>query len=376
MNGINVTSIFKAGKSNLHLGSTAIMALFLSVVSFCYAAPRCAAQATPPRSLLALSKAGHVLDIIDPVTLKIVAQVPVGPDPHEVSASTDGKIAYVTNMGNGDSYEINVIDLIAQKRLANIDTRPLYGPHGITCVGGEVWFTAQDSKAIGRYNPADGKLDWSMGTGQNFTHMIYVAPDEKKIYVTNAHSGTVSIIENAEQTREPQGPPPGMQDKSPMGHPFPGGKPRRDWSETTIHVSNGSEGFDVSPDGREIWTAAADDGVISVIDTGARKVTATIDAKIFGANRLKFTPDGKLVFISSLRSGDLFIYDAATHKELKRINIGHGAAGILMDPDGSRAFVACTGDNYIAVVNLKTLELTKQRIDIGGPDGMEWAVQR
>ena len=141
-----------------------------------------------------------------------------------------------------------------------------------------------------------------------------------------------------------------------------------------IPVSKGSEGFDVSPDGREIWTAAADDGKISIIDTGSRKVTATIDAKAIGANRLKFTPDGKRVFISSLRSGGLLIYDAATHKEIKRLNIGHGAAGILMDPDGTRAFVACTGDNYIVVVNLKTLELTGQRIEIGGPDGMEWAV--
>ena len=236
-----------------------------------------------------------------------------------------------------------------------------------------MWFTAQDSKSIGRYDPATARLDWCMGTGQDWTHMLYVTADEKKVYATSAHSGTVSIIENVLQTQGPQGPPPGMQGKSPMGRPDR--KPQWQWIETTVPVSKGSEGFDVSPDGREIWTAASDDGKIAVIDTATRAVTAAIDAKIMGANRLKFTPDGKYVFISSLRNGDLFIYNAATRKEVKRINIGHGAAGILMDPDGSRAFVACTGDNYIVVVDLKTLELTKQRIDIGGPDGMEWAVR-
>jgi YVTN family beta-propeller protein len=318
------------------------------------------AQGASHRSLLALSKADHVLAIIDPVTLKITARIPVGPDPHEVIAAADGRTAYVTNMGNGDSHEIDVIDLTTQKRLPDIDTRPLYSPHGIDYQGGKVWFTAQDSKAIGRYNPADNKLDWSMGTGQDWTHMIYVTADEKKIYTTNVRSGTVSIIENKLITPDPN-------------HSRPGEKPRWQWTETVVPVSKGSEGFDVSPDGREIWTAAAEDGVISVIDTGTRRVTASIDAHVEGANRLKFTPDGRHVFITSLRSGDLYIYDAATRKELKKLNIGHGSAGILMDPDGSRAFVASTGGNSIAVVDLRTLEVTGH-IDLGGPDGLAWAV--
>ena len=52
---------------------------------------------------------------------------------------------------------------------------------------------------------------------------------------------------------------------------------------------------------------------------------------------------------------------------------GHGAAGILMDPDGQRAFIACGPDNYVAVLDLKTLEVTSH-IDVGGePDGLAWA---
>jgi YVTN family beta-propeller protein len=67
--------------------------------------------------------------------------------------------------------------------------------------------------------------------------------------------------------------------------------------------------------------------------------------------------------------------DSATHKEVKRIDLGHGAAGIEMQPDGSRAFVACTGGNYVAVIDLKSLEITA-RIDAGpGPDGLAWAVR-
>ena len=42
----------------------------------------CNAQTTPKRSLLALSKANHTLSIVDPTTLKILATIPVGQDPH------------------------------------------------------------------------------------------------------------------------------------------------------------------------------------------------------------------------------------------------------------------------------------------------------
>jgi YVTN family beta-propeller protein len=142
-----------------------------------------------------------------------------------------------------------------------------------------------------------------------------------------------------------------------------------------IPVGKGDEGFDVSPDGRELWTANSQDGSLSIIDLASRKVTATLDAKIFSSNRLKFTPDGKLVFITSLRGGDLVIYDAASRKEYKRVPIGHGAAGILMDPVGQRAFVACTPDNYVAIVDLKALAVTGH-LDVGGePDGLAWAVR-
>jgi len=38
-----------------------------------------------------------------------------------------------------------------------------------------------------------------------------------------------------------------------------------------------------------------------------KKVTSTVDAKVFGANRLKFIHGGKLALISNLRNGDLVI---------------------------------------------------------------------
>jgi len=336
--------------------------LILAILILPCSVIRCSAQSTPTRSLLALSKADHILAIIDPTTLKVVTRVPVGSDPHEVIASSDGKTAYVSIYGGGSLHELNVIDLVAQKPLANIDTRPLMGPHGLTFVDGKVWFSAEGAKAVGRYDPATSKLDWSMGTGQDRTHMIYVTPDAKKVYTTNVSAATVSILVDSLLKPAP----------NPAGFTPP---PHKDWVQTVIPVGKGSEGFDVSPDGRELWTAGAEDGTITIIDIAAKKATATIDAKVVGANRLKFTPDGKLVLITSLRTGDLFIYDVTSHKEVKRLSTGHGAAGILVDDDGSRAFIGCTGDNYVAVIDLKKFEVSGH-IEIRGADGLAWAVRR
>lgn len=337
------------------------IAVNIFLVIFIYAAVGCNAQSTPRRSLLALSKADHTMAIVDPVTLKVVARIPVGIDPHELVASSDGKRAYVCIYGGGSLYELNVIDLVAQKPLPNIDTRPLFGPHDITFINGKAWFTAEGSKSIGRYDPATRKLDWSMGTGQDRTHMIYVTPDGKKIYTTNISSGTVSIF--VDTLIQPGRTAP------------PNAKPRQEWMHTIVPTARGSEGFDVSPDGKELWTAASEDGTISIINLETKKPAAKIDAKVFGANRLKFTPDGKQVFISSLQTGELTILDTKSYSEIKRLKLGRGAAGILMDADGSRAFVACSPDNYVAVVDLKTLEVTSH-LDVGGvPDGLAWAVR-
>lgn len=325
-------------------------------------------QSIPSRRLLALSKRNHTLAIVDPETLKIEARLPVGPDPHEVIASSDGKTAYVSIYGFGTYHALSVLDLARQKAQPDIDTGALTGPHGLAFVGGKVWFTAEGAKAIARFDPATGAIDWIMGTGQNRTHMLYVTEDQKHIYTTNVSSGTVSLLEQLAA-------PPGMgAPRSGQGSTPPTPEAMR-WNETVIPVGKGDEGFDVSPDGRELWTADSQDGSLSIIDLSNRTVVATLDAKIFTSNRLKFAPDGKLVFITSLRGGDVVIYDAASRKEYKRVAVGHGAAGILMDPVGQLAFVACTPDNYVAVLDLKSLTVTRH-LNVGGePDGLAWAVR-
>jgi len=331
-----------------------------TLVVLALAALNSAEAQTPQQTLLALSKHDHTVAIVDPATLKVIAKAPVGNDPHEVIASTDGKTAYVSNYGGGAYNTLAVIDLVSQKALPSIDLGALKGPHGLDFIGGKVWFTVEGSKAFGSYDPSSQTIDFILGTGQNRTHMIYVFDDLKHIVATNVSSGTVTMIEKL-PPRTGGGPP---------------GPPGGDWDETVVKVGNGSEGFDVSPNHKEIWVANAQEGTISIIDVASKKVVETLNANVQSANRLKFTPDGAHVFVSGLRMDHVAVFDAATRKDIKDVKIGRGAAGIQMQPDGSLAYVAATPDNYVAVIDLKTLEVVG-KIDVGvEPDGLAWAIRR
>jgi DNA-binding beta-propeller fold protein YncE len=110
------------------------------------------ASPTPARALLVLSKADQTLAIVDPTTLVVVARVPVGPDPHEVIATPDGRTAYVSNYGFGAYHTLTPVDLVRQQALPAVDLGALTGPHGLAVAGGKIWFTAEGAKVIGRYD--------------------------------------------------------------------------------------------------------------------------------------------------------------------------------------------------------------------------------
>ena len=225
---------------------TSRLALALALFSICSA--RLKGTETPSTALLVLAKTDHTLAIVDPATLKVVGRVPSGPDPHEVIASSDGTVAYISNYGGGAYNTITVVDLVHQQALPIIDLGPLRGPHGLVYVGGKLWFTAEGAKVIGSYDPSTKKVDWVLGTGQDRTHMIYVFGDLKRMITSNVSSGTMTIVEKI--AGHYPGPPPGS--RGPGGPPpnrpgGPAGPPRADWEETVVPVGHGAEGFDVSP---------------------------------------------------------------------------------------------------------------------------------
>jgi YVTN family beta-propeller protein len=354
-----------------------ITALTLATITAATAAAQ--QTATPTTSLLVLAKKDTALAIVDPATLKVVAKIPVGINPHEVIASADGRTAWVTNYDNGSAHEIHVVDLVSQKVEKVIELGPLRGPHGLAVAGDKTYFTAERAKVVGRIDQATETVDWEIGTGQIGDHMLWVSPDGKKIITSNVGSGTMSLME--ERPLRPEDYPPRLLSKQGgIATRGPGGPPSPDWDEQVVKVGGYPEGFDVltSPDGnpRTIWVANAVEGSISIIDFASHQVTGTIDAGLTTANRLRFTPDRKYALISREKNGNLAVVDVASQKVVQEIPIGTGAAGVWIQPDGARAFISCSPDNYVAVIDLHSMRVAG-RIQAGTePDGLAWAVRK
>lgn len=290
--------------------------------------------------LLVLNKAANELVFVDPNSNQIAGRVPVGDGPHEIVVSPDGRHAFVSNYGaQTPGQSISMIDIRGMKELRRIDLGPLRRPHGLWFADGRVYFTAEMNRLIGRYDPTSDKVDWLFGTGLTGTHMVSLTRDGR-IITANIGSDSMTVIEKN--------------------------------NATVIPVGKSPEGNSLTPDQKQLWVANGGSGNISVIDLDSKRVIETIDIQTKRSNRLQFTPDGKLVFVSDLSGDEVVVLNAETHKQVKRLPVGRTPEGILVQPDGSRIYVALAGDNAVAVIDPKTLEVLKRIPTGSGPDGLAW----
>src|SRR5579883_324261 len=301
------------------------------------------AAATPSPALIVLNKGDNSMAIVNPATGKVVASVPVGQNPHEAAISSDGKLAFSSNM---QANSISVVDLAAQKEIHRLELPRLRTPHGLWFADGKLYFTAQGDHSIARYDPASNKIDWTLDSGANGTHMIVMTKDLTKIFTSNMQSDTVGMFVRA----------PGQTE----------------YKLTAIPVGKGPEAIAISPDGAQVWTATGGDAHVAVIDVASGAVLQTLYVPSQRINRLQFTPDGKRVLLSDSGNGDLVVMDTASRKEIKRLKVGENCEGILIAPGGKRAYVASEKNNFVAVIDLNKWELASRIQPLNGPDGLAW----
>jgi YVTN family beta-propeller protein len=300
-------------------------------------------------TLLVLNKADATLAFVDPARMEVVSKIPTGLGPHEIEVAADQKTAVVANYGTGPEpgATLSVVDVAARKERKRLKL-PVLRPHGLYARGGGIWFTAEGSRVVGNYDVGGDAIDAMYGTGAEVSHMIVVTADQKKVYTANIGSDSVSVIDRTDAPRKI-----GLKQ---------------------IAVGKGPEGLDLSPDGKELWVASrVENGGISIIDVAADKVVQTVPTTTKLANRVKFTRDGKRVFVSDPIANEVLVYDAAKREIVKRITTPEGPSGILMPPDGKRAYVACAGAGKVVAIDLDSYAITGSVATGNVPDGIAWA---
>ena len=308
-------------------------------------------------TLIVLNKSEHTASLIDPETGKTIAKLPVGRGPHELIVSPDGRTAYVSNFGRygicpaGDTLcqkagnTITVIDLAERKVKATYDFGTNTGQHGsvISRDGKYVWVTSETPQSLLEIDAATGKIVNQWMTNQDRSHLVVVTPDEKKFYVTNTVSGSVSVIARGTGTVK------------------------------VIPVGKGAEAITISPDGSEVWIGMPVDNRIAVISTAKDEIVETFESGGAQPQRISFTPDGKDVWVSHVRADTLTVIDAKTRKTVANVSVGKRPQGIVFSPDGRRGYFALSGSNQVAVIDVPARKLL-QSFDTGlDPDGIAFA---
>ncbi|MDH7500662.1 MAG: hypothetical protein QHH30_09815 [candidate division NC10 bacterium] len=321
------------------------MAAFAATEAQPQGAPTPASKSTPSLLLIA-NKSEDTVSFVDLESLQLLGKAHTGRGPHEVVVTPDGRLAFTANYeGPGDS--ISMIDVKHRKEMGRISLEAYRRPHGLGMSGDGrmLYVTCEANEAIIEIEVASKKIRRAFFTDQKITHMLTLTPDGRKLYAANLLSGTVTALDLAEGRVIAQ-----------------------------IPTGDGCEGLEISPDGKELWATNREAGTLSIIEVEKDQGVDSLSCPGFPI-RLKFTPDGRMALVSCYLEGSIAIFDVAKRREIKRLQPTGSSAlrhpiGLLIEPNGRRAFLSNSGADEVVVIDLEGLSIMN-RIPAGKePDGL------
>lgn len=335
-------------------------ALLVPLVLCTLAAARPARAQQP--GLIVLNKSDATASLISLADGRTVATMPVGDGPHEIAVSPDGRWAMASNYGGTTpGHSLTLLDVRTHTAVRTIELGRYQRPHGIAWLpdGKRVVVTSELAQAVIVVEAATGTIEKAISTGVGGTHLLVLSKDGHRVWTSNIFSGSNSLIDL-----------------------------ERGVLVKTAANGKGPEAIDLSPDGRELWTADRPLNRITVLDANTLDSLAAWPSGLF-PNQLHFTPDGRTVLQSNAQSSRVDFYDAskrllagsitfpyddALGKPTMLTQFGRSATplGILIAPDGKRAWVALAAHDRIAEVEIATRRVVRMLVAGREPDGMAY----
>ena len=309
-------------------------------------------------TLLVANQKDHTLSFIDAATAKETFALPEDRiTGHEVTASPDGRTAYLPIYGSGgvggpgtDGTEMLVIDIPSHKITGTVDFGhgvrphlPVYDTHRNV-----LYVSTELDQAITAIDPKTLKILYQIPTDAPQSHMFVLSHDGKFAYATNVSSGTISVLDlNARKT------------------------------VATIPVSKSIQRISISNDDKLLFTSTNDKSEprIAVVDTATRTVKTWIPlpAKGYGSAS---TRDGRNLIIAVPAALKIAVIDLPTLTVVRTLDAPAQPQEVLVRPDGKVAYVSSNTSHQITAIaltgpvdNWKT-----SLIEAGnGADGLGWS---
>jgi len=321
-----------------------------------------AVMAGQAATLVVANKAEATVSLVDLASGEVRATLPTEEAPHEVAVSPDGRLALVSNYGTRQApgSTLTLIDVAAAQVVRTIELGQYRRPHGVAWLadGQRAVVTAEANRALLVIDAIGGGVLFAVPTGQEVSHMVAVAPDGRRAFVTNIASGTLTAVD--------------LEKREVIA---------------SVPTGGGAEGVAVTPDGRQVWVTNRAADTVSVLDAATLEIVATLPAPAFPI-RAAVTPDGTKVLVTAAKSGDVKIFDAqwrslagsvvlevaATETAGRLFGDAFGTSsvpiGIVVAPDGRRAFVAHANADVISVLDLTSWQRVGALRAGKEPDGM------
>ena len=313
-------------------------------------------------TLVVANKGEATASLIDLPSGQVVATLPTGEGPHEVGMSPDGRYALITDYGTRDvaNNSLTLIDVPEARVVRTIDLGDYERPHGVEWLDAQrIAVTLEDDKALGVINVETGEIEQLIDTDQEISHMLALAPDRQRAYVTNIGSGSMTVIDLAK-------------------------------GERTRNVPTGDGAEGVAATGSHVWVTNRAADTITVLDVDKLESVAEFPSAGFPI-RATATPKGQ-VLVTRARAGDLVIYDAASFEAVRTVSFdlksmdvqerlfgdrfGDSSVpiGVITDGSGERAWVAHANADVITEVELASGAILRTLRAGREPDGMGYSV--
>lgn len=300
--------------------------------------------------ILILNKSGDTAWQIDAHSGIKIKEYRTGDAPHEIAVSPDNSRAIITNYGSDKpGNTLTILDLNNRTIDKTISLGKYQRPHGVQWFsdGSRAVVTAESQQAVLIVDINTGTILSSIGTNQKVSHMVALGPRQKKAFVTNLGSASLSILD--------------LEEKK---------------SSRIIKTGKGAEGISVVPHRREVWITNRGANTVSIIDIPKESISRTLHSSGFPI-RAELSPDEKIMAVSNAQSSEVTIFEVEKRKQLQKFSTVRGKRngmpiGLTFSDNGHRLYVANSAINEIAVFETESW----QRVDTFStgqtPDGIAY----
>ena len=278
--------------------------------------------ASPDGSRIYVSdEAESTLDVTDAKTLKVIKHIPLSGHPNNLAVSPDGKRVYVAIAQAPGG--VDVIDTNSLQDLKTLQTKgPIHNPY-VTPDGKYVVAGSIPGKSVNVIDTQTDQTAWTLDMGLGVRPMAFARNADgstKWIFVQLTDFNGFAVVDFAthKEVKRIQNPD------------IAAGK------KTVPQGADPSHGMAVTPDQKTLVVCSRLNNALYAYSLPDLKVIGTADLGGKGAAWVTLTPDGKTAYVAMAVTNDVSAVDVKSMKEVARIPVGYvpkrNATAMLQSP--------------------------------------------